>query len=157
MDITGLLGNWVTVWLALLVIFLVIELVTVSLATIWCAAGALVAPVLAFLGLPPGIQIAAFVFVSALLLFFTRPVAVKFFNKNRVKTNVESMIGKQGIVVTEIDNIANTGRVQVEGMEWLSKNYLEDGLIGPGEVVIVRAVEGVKLLVERNPYVKEVK
>ena len=140
------------IWLVLLVIFLIVEMVTMGLATIWCAAGAVAALICALLGLHPGVQIAAFAVVSGVLLIFTRPIAVKFFNRSRVRTNVESMIGKQAIVLTEIDNVAGTGQVQVDGMEWMSRNYIDDGLIEPGEVVIVRAVSGVKLMVERSNY-----
>ena len=147
-------SNWIMIWLVLLVVFLVIEMLTMGLATIWCAAGAVAALICALLGLHPGVQIAAFAVVSGVLLMFTRPIAVKFFNRNRVRTNVESMIGKQGIVLTEIDNLAGTGQVQVDGMEWMSRNYIDDGLIEPGEVVIVRAVSGVKLMVERSNYTR---
>ncbi len=147
-------SNWIMIWLVLLVIFLVIEMLTMGLATIWCAAGAVAALICALLGLHPGVQIAVFAVISGVLLLFTRPIAVKFFNRNRVRTNVESMIGKQGIVLTEIDNLAGTGQVQVDGMEWMSRNYIDDGLIEPGEVVIVRAVSGVKLMVERSNYTR---
>ena len=147
-------SNWIMIWLVLLVIFLVIEMLTMGLATIWCAAGAVAALICALLGLHPGVQIAVFAVISGVLLLFTRPIAVKFFNRSRVRTNVESMIGKQGIVLTEIDNLAGTGQVQVDGMEWMSRNYIDDGLIEPGEVVIVRAVSGVKLMVERSNYTR---
>ncbi len=145
-----LFDSWITLWLVLLALFLVIEAVTLGLTTIWCAGGALPALVLAVFGIHPGIQLGVFVGVSLLLFFFTRPIAVKFFNKNRLKTNVEAMIDKQGIVIVEIDNLAGTGRVQVEGSEWLARNYIDDGLIPSGTVVIVRAVSGNKLMVERS-------
>ena len=92
-------------WLAVLVIMIVIEILTMGLTTIWFAGGALVAFFLALLRVPFVVQIVVGLVVSLILLIFTRPVAVKYFNKDRVRTNVESMIGTQAIVVGEIDNL----------------------------------------------------
>ena len=90
-----------------------------------------------------------FILVSAVLLFFTRPIAVKYFNKNRFRSNVESMIGQQGIVIGEIDNLQGIGQVRVGSMEWTARSA--DGkVIKPGAVVTVESVEGVKLIVKEQ-------
>ena len=92
-------------WLVLLIVAIVVEVLTMGLTTIWFAGGALVAILAAMLHLPIWLQIILFAGVSLTLLFFTRPVAVKYFNRDRIKTNVESMVGRQAVVTGEIDNI----------------------------------------------------
>lgn len=137
-------------WLAVMVIMLVIEIITLGLTSIWLAGGALVAFILAMLNVPFIAQVIVFLIVSLVLIVFTRPVAVKYFNKDRVKTNVESMIGRQAIVVSEVDNLQGIGRVTVGGQEW-SARTVEEGIVLPvGTVVIVKAVSGVKLIVEER-------
>ena len=137
-------------WLAVLVIMIVIEILTMGLTTIWFAGGALVAFFLALLRVPFVVQIVVGLVVSLILLIFTRPVAVKYFNKDRVRTNVESMIGTQAIVVGEIDNLHGVGRVTTGGKEWSARTTV-DGIVLPvGTVVIIKAVSGVKLIVEER-------
>ena len=135
------------IWLIVLAVMIVIELATMGLTSIWFAGGALVAAILAALKLPVYVQIIAFIVVSGLLLYFTRPIAMKYFNKSRTKTNVEAMIGKQAIVISEINNIEGTGQVRIGGMEWSARS-IELPVIKVGEVVVVEAVEGVKLMVK---------
>ena len=102
-------------WLVLLIICIGIEVATMGLTTIWFAGGALVAIFAAVVGAPIWLQAIIFIVVSLVLLFFTRPIAVKYFNKDRVKTNVESMVGRQAIVISEIDNLQGIGQVTVGG------------------------------------------
>lgn len=151
MDMTTVFGvSAILFWLAVMVIMLIIEIITLGLTTIWFAGGALVAFVLAMLNAPLMVQIFAFLIVSLILLMFTRPIAVKYFNKDRVKTNVETMIGRQAIVVSEIDNLQGIGRVTVGGQEW-SARTVQDGITLPvGAVVIIKEVKGVKLIVEEE-------
>ena len=134
-------------WLIALVLSIVIEIATLGLTTIWFAGGALLAVIAAALGLPLVVQIVLFFAVSLLLLYFTRPVAVKYFNKDRVKTNAESLVGKQAIVISEIDNLQGIGQVTVTGMEW-SARTAEGMTIPVGSVVNIVAINGVKLIVE---------
>lgn len=142
--------NYTILWLAALVIFIVIEIATMGLTTIWFAGGSLAAVIAAALGAPLFIQIVLFLAVSGILLYFTRPIAVKYFNKDRVKTNAESLVGKQAIVISEIDNLQGVGQVTVGGMEW-SARAAEDGVKLPvGSVVFIIAINGVKLIVEER-------
>ncbi|HBA68533.1 MAG TPA: NfeD family protein [Lachnospiraceae bacterium] len=137
-------------WLVALVLFIIIEIATMGLTTIWFAGGALLAVIAAALGLPLVVQIILFFIVSFVLLYFTRPIAVKYFNKDRVKTNAESLVGKQAIVISEIDNLQGIGQVTVGGMEW-SARTAEDGMkLVVGSVVNIVAINGVKLIVEKR-------
>ncbi len=140
--------NMLFVWLVLLIVFIVIELVTMGLTTIWFAGGTLIAIIAAAVHAPLVVQVILFLVISILLLFFTRPVAVKYFNKARVKTNVESMLGRQAIVISEINNLEGIGQVTVGGQEWTARSADENSNIPVGEVVKVLAVSGVKLIVE---------
>lgn len=144
--------DWITnpviVWLAVLIILVVIEIFTLGLTTIWFAGGALVAILVAALGGPVWLQILIAIIVSAVLLFFTRPVAMKYFNRDRERTNAESLVGRQAIVTGEIDNLQGIGQVTVNGMEWTARSIMDGQRIEPGEVVIIRGINGVKLLVE---------
>ena len=140
----------VTIWLAVLVVCVGLEIATMGLTTIWFAGGALVSAILAALNAPLWLQIVAFFVVSLILLYLTRPVAVKYFNKDRVKTNVESLIGRQAIVISEIDNLQGIGQVTVGGQEWSARSVKDDVQLPVGSVVVVRSVSGVKLIVEEK-------
>ena len=134
-------------WMVLLILCIGIEVLTLGLTTIWFAAGALVAIFAALLQAPIFIQVILFLVVSLLSLFFTRPIAVKYFNRDRVKTNVESMVGRQAIVTGEIDNVQATGQVTVSGQEWSARSWDDKVRIPAGAVVVVVAISGVKLIV----------
>ena len=137
-------------WLVLFIIFVVVELATMGLTTIWFAGGALIAIILAACGANPWIQIVVFLIVSLVLVFFTRPIAVKDFNKSRAKTNVETVIGEVAVVTEAIDNLQAKGVVSLNGQEWTARSVSDEILIGEREKVVVRQVEGVKLIVEKQ-------
>lgn len=137
-----------TVWLVFLIVCIVVELLTMGLTTVWFAGGALIAGIVTLCHAPLWLQIILFLAVSVILLCFTRPVAVKYFNKDRIKTNVESLIGRQAIVISEISNLEGIGQVTVGGQEWTARSKDENAQIPVGTVVIVRAINGVKLIVE---------
>ena len=80
--------SYITIaWLALLIILLIIEIITVGLTRIWAAGGALAARILNILGIPLAGQVVVFFVVTFVLLYFTRPFAVRFIDTPRVKTN----------------------------------------------------------------------
>ena len=142
------------IWLSILVVMAVIEIITLGLTTIWFAGGALVAFIVSLFGAPVPLQITVFVVVSLALLFSTRPLALKYFNKGRVRTNAEGLIGKSGIVLEDINNLHAVGLVQVDGMEW-SARAIDDSTIEKGQEVLIRAINGVKLIVEEKKRMEE--
>lgn len=143
------------IWLVVLILTVVVEVATMGLTTIWFAGGALVAIVATLLHAPIAIQVILFFIVSLLMLFFTRPVAVKYFNKDRVKTNVESMVGRQAIVISEINNIQGIGQVTVGGNQWSARSTDNHIVIPAGAVVNVVAINGVKLIVKADEKMKD--
>lgn len=134
-------------WLVLFVILLIIEILTMGLTTIWFAVGALAAFLAGWLGFGLAVQIVVFLVVSVVLFLLTRPIAVKYFNQERQKTNAESLIGQQGLVVEEVDTIHAKGVVEVKGQEWSAKTDEPDGRIPKNTVVVIDGIQGVHLIV----------
>ena len=134
-------------WLAIFIVLLVIEIITMGLTTIWFAGGALMALAAGLLGFGGTVQIVVFVVVSALLLILTRPLAVKYFNQERLKTNAESLIGQRALVIEDIDTLEARGRVEIRGQEWAAKTDEPEGKLAKNTVVVVNGIQGVKLIV----------
>ena len=134
------------IWLALLILFVVAEGASVSLVSIWFAAGALVAALAALLGAGGLTQTVLFFAVSSVLLALLRPLLKKYVNPKIQKTNVDALVGQTCTVTEEIDDLAPSGQVKVGGMVWTARSA--DGeKIPAGTIVTVASVEGVKLLV----------
>lgn len=138
------------IWLGVIVLLLLVEALTMGLTTIWFAGGALLAFIIALLGGSIPIQIGVFLVVSLILLIFTRPAATKFMNKKVEKTNVDSFLGKHGVVIETIDNLQGTGRVQIKGVDWTARSNKENVVLEKETVVTVLKVDGVKLIVEKK-------
>ncbi len=137
----------VIIWLVILIAAIVIEVATLGLTTIWFAGGALIALLAAVVHAPIALQILLFLIISLVLLFFTRPVAMKYFNKNRERTNAESLVGKQAIVISEINNLQGIGTVTVNGQEWSARS-LDDTAIAAQKIVEIVSINGVRLIVK---------
>lgn len=137
-------------WLILFVVLLIVEILTLGLTTVWFAGGAIIAFILALSGFDFVVQILAFLAVSILLLVFTRPIAVKYFNQERQRTNAESLIGQKAIVTERIDTIHMTGKVEVNGLEWSAKTDEEEESIEAGAIVSVEGIQGVRLIVKQK-------
>lgn len=143
-------------WLILLAVLIVIEIATLGLTTIWFAGGAMLGFFLSMLGVSTLIQIVVFFVISFLLLFSVRPFASRFINRNRIKTNYESLIGKEAKVTSTIDNFNEAGTAMVNGLEWTARSD-QDQIILEGTKVKIVNVQGVKLIVTDQKYVKEKK
>ena len=137
-------------WLIVVAVLLVLEILTLGLTTIWFAGGSLMAAVVSAIGAPLWLQLILFFGVSLLLLYLTRPIAVKYFNKDRVKTNAESLIGKQAIVISEIDNLQGIGQITISGQEWSARAAEDVTKFPVGAVVEITAIQGVKLIVKER-------
>ena len=140
----------IVIWLILLIVFLLVEIATMGLTTIWFAGGAVLTIWLTLVGEPVYLQIIVFFVVSGVLLAFTRPIAVKYFNKDRVRTNAESLVGREAIVVSEVDNLQGIGRVTVGGQEWSARTVASGAKLPVGTVATIRAIDGVKLIIEER-------
>jgi membrane protein implicated in regulation of membrane protease activity len=144
------MDNMIAFWLIIFILLVMVELATMGLTTVWFAGGALAAIVIAALDLQIWLQVVIFLVVSILLLYFTRPIAVKYFNKDRIKTNVESYVGRDVIVISEVDNLQGIGQVTLDGQEWTARTAVHGITMPIGTVGVVKAVEGVKLIIEEK-------
>ena len=142
--------SYITIaWLALLIILLIIEIIMVGLTSIWAAGGALAALILNILGIPLAGQVVVFFVVTFVLLYFTRPFAVKFINTQRVKTNYEGIIGKTIRIAETVDNINQTGMAVVNGQEWTVRAEKDEEILAPDTLAKVVNISGVKLIVRK--------
>ena len=114
-------------WLIAIALLLLVEFATSALTTIWFVIAG-----------------------SAVLLVLTRPIAVKMLRKGTVATNADSLIGQEAVVTEKIDNLRSTGTVQINGQEWTARSVNPEHIIEKDEVVMVRSIEGVKLIVGRR-------
>lgn len=137
-----------TYWLIILAVLILIEIITLGLTTIWFAGGALVAFIVSLFYDNLLVQLILFFIVSILLLYFTRPIVMKYFNPKRVRTNYEGVIGKIGLVKSKIDNLNATGLVVVDGQEWSARSS-DGSILEPGDKVQVLSISGVKLIVTK--------
>lgn len=136
-------------WLLLAAIFIVIEIITLGLTTIWFAGGAFVASIAALAGASLPIQVVLFVVVSVGLVAITRPLAVKHLDNKTEKTNAEGLISKTAVVLKEINNLKGTGQAKINGMEWTARAKNNEEIIPADTVVRVVDIQGVKLIVEK--------
>ena len=143
------------IWLAFIILFVIAEAMTVGLVSIWFAGGALVAMFFAMAGANVGWQMLAFLGISAGLLFATRPLAKKYINNKKEKTNYKSIIGEVAKVIETIDNYNQTGAAFADGKEWTARSTKDNVVIKKDTLVKVVAIEGVKLMVEPYEGVKE--
>ena len=125
------------IWLGILAALLFIEAITAGLTTIWFAGGALIAAIASYAGANLTIQILLFLCVSVVLLIFTRPVA-------------NSLIGKKAVVIQEIDNLAQTGQVRINDIEWTARSVDDEAKIEKDTIVEIREIQGVKLIVKKT-------
>ena len=142
-----ILGNMTIIWVAAIIIFIVIEIFTQGLTSIWFAGGALGGCIAAVAGAGPLVQVIVFIIVSILLIIATRPFKKRMDEKIQ-KTNVETVIGKVAIVEEEIAP-QQTGRVRLEGKIWTARGIGKESIFA-GERVVVTDIQGVTLTVERQ-------
>lgn len=137
-------------WVVALVVFLIVEAVTAGLVSIWFVFGSLVALICAALGAAVWLQIFWFDIVSVATLVLTRPLVKRYVDSRSVATNADRSIGRAAVVTERIDNLAATGAVKLDGVVWTARSTDDAVAIETGERVTVRAIEGVKLIVERS-------
>lgn len=137
----------VYVWLGILVAAVIVEVCTTQMVSVWFAIGALASFFVALAGVEQiWIQIVVFVIVSATAVIVTRPLVKKMVNRKAEPTNADMVIGKTGVVIETIDNLASSGLVKVAGAVWTARSE-DASVIGENEKVIVKEISGVKLLV----------
>ena len=140
--------NTLYIWLAVIVLCVVIEALTLDLCAIWFAVGGVAALVAASLSLEVVTQLIIFVLFSAVLLVLMRPFCRRFLKTKKEPTNADRVIGETAYVTEQIDNIRETGAVKVLGAEWSARSR-DDSIIPSGAKVKVVEIRGVKAVVEK--------
>lgn len=136
-------------WLLICIVLVIVEVTTMNLTTIWFAVGGFVAYLTGFVGVGFWGQFIVFVIVSLLMLFFTRPVAQKYLNKDRIKTNAESLVGQTAQTTSCLNNREGFGSAVINGQEWSAISSDDNIIIEKGEDVEILEVRGVKLVVRK--------
>ncbi|MEA5012650.1 MAG: NfeD family protein [Angelakisella sp.] len=134
-------------WLVAAVVLIGIEAATVQMVSVWLAVGALASMVAAMLHASLLVQFLVFTIVSAITLALTRSFVKKVLNVKKVPTNADSVIGLCGTVTEEINNLAQTGKVFVNGLTWTART-MHNEVVPQGATVMVDGIEGVKVIVE---------
>lgn len=139
--------NWAAmIWLLLIVAFLVAEAVTVTVISLWFAAGALAAMLASLTGGSVAFQVTVFLAVSVLTLAALRPLVRKHLTPKLTRTNVDSVLGTTGFVTEDIDNVAAQGQVKLGGMYWTARST-SGAPLTKGTMIRVDRIEGVKVFV----------
>jgi membrane protein implicated in regulation of membrane protease activity len=133
-------------WLIILAVLIFIEIITLGLTTIWFAAGALTAFIISLFLDNLVMEVIVFIGVSLILLYFVRPLVIKYFSPKNKKSDYEGVIGKNALVDITIDNFHSSGQVNVDGQEWSARS-LEGSIIQKGSSVKVQGISGSKLIV----------
>lgn len=141
--------SWWIYWLIILIVMIIIEAATTALATIWFAAGALVAMIMDLCGAPHTLQIIVMAAVSVvtfvICMIWIRPKLESLRRANIQRTNADRLIGMEGVVIVPVNPVEGKGQVKVEGQIWSAKS---DSAIDEGIKVRIKAIEGVKLIVD---------
>ncbi len=133
-------------WVAVTIICVVIESLTLALTTIWFGISAFVMVFLAFTPLPFPAQLFIFVALAMVLLIFTRPVVKQKINQKKIATNYERIIGQIAVVTKKI-TATDKGSVKINGMEWTAA-VREDVVLEEGSKCIVEEIAGVTAYVK---------
>lgn len=135
------------IWIILTIIFAAVEIATVGLTSIWFAGGSLAALLCYALGLSEVWQILVFLAVSLVLLFFTRPWALKYLKPPLIKTNYEEALEKNVCLTETVDNRRATGTAVLNGQEWTARAYEDGKVFEAGAIVKVKEIRGVTMYV----------
>lgn len=141
--------NMAVVWLTAMIALLIVEAIVPGLVSIWFAIGAFAALISALLGAPLWLQVVWFLAVSVATLVLTRPLAQRYVNSRVQPTNADALIGRDCVVTENIDNLAGTGAVKIDGKVWTARAENEIGRYAKGDVVKAVKIEGVKLIVRQ--------
>lgn len=134
----------VWIWVGIIIALTLIEVSTVNLVTVWYVASAIVSLILSFFIDEFFIQFLVFVLLGTILLITTRDYLLKLFNKHKEKTNLDRVIGMEGLVTQEISK-NKPGEVKVDGKRWTA---ISNKKIKIDSTVKVLEIDGVKLKVE---------
>lgn len=136
--------NAVNIWCILTIAFILIEIATINLVSIWFAIASAITVVFAMFDVNITVQIVIFLFTSligVIIYYFVLKDKI-----NITPTNNDTLIGQKAIVTEEINPLENTGRVTVLGQDWKATGSTP---IQINEKVIIENIRGVTLHVTK--------
>lgn len=137
--------SFFVIWIIAIAAFIVIEAVTYQLVSIWFVIGSFAGLIAATVGGSFYIQITVFLIVSLITLIALRPISLRLVKSPELKTNVDSLVGKEALITDTVDNINGSGEAKVNGMIWTARSETDD-IIPKGTVATIKRIEGVKLI-----------
>ena len=144
------------VWLIVAGFFFILEMATTGFLVCWLGVGALLAMFLSFVIDNVVLQVVVFAIASIILILLTKPLVKKFVDKKTIPTNIDSIIGKEGMVTETIDSVKGVGQVKLSGEIWSAKSLIENEVIEKDTRVTVKKIDGVKLVVEKTKELEKV-
>lgn len=132
------------IWLIIAVCLAILEMSTVNLVSIWFIISALASMIVSLFTSDLTIQITVFVLGGLLLLLLTKK-AVKKMIPEKEKTNIDRIIGMEGIVTEKITK-SHPGEVKVDGKRWTA---VADETIEEKSIVKILEINSTKIKVKR--------
>lgn len=136
-------------WIAAIIIFMIVEACTYQLVSIWFVLGAVGAAIAYFADAALWLQIAVFTAVSAVSFAILRPLSIKLVKRPKIKTNADSLIGREVLITHDVNNTEGEGQGKINGMTWTVRGE-SAGIIRAGDTATIKRIEGVKLIVEKQ-------
>ena len=137
------------IWLGAIVLFCIAEAITTQLIAIWFVAGSVGALIACLCSAQLWLQLIVFVIISGIFVLATRPLAKKFINSQKVKTNADRIIGMTAVVTEPINNTEGKGQAKVDGQIWTARSS-DNKIIPAGEQVTIESINGVKIIVSKK-------
>lgn len=134
------------IWAVAIVAFAITESMTAQLVSIWFMLGSIAGLIAAFCHAGILLQVIIFLLVTIISLIATRPIVKKKLDTTKQPTNADRCIGKQGVVIEEINNLEPSGQVKADGKIWTARSS-DSKIIPEGTVVTIEKIDGVKLIV----------
>ncbi len=135
------------IWIAAIIVFAVVEVLTYQLVSVWFAIGAVGGLIAHLLGFGFNTQMIVFLAVTVIMLCALRPLSMKRFKPEGLKTNVDNLIGKEVLITEAVNNTQGRGRGSVNGMSWTVRSG-DGNEIAENTKAVIERVEGVKLIVK---------
>lgn len=141
---------WI-VWLVAAIVFFIGEVLTEGFCLFWFSVASLVALFLSLITDNIIIQAGVFFAVSIILLLSTKKLTAKFINNRpNVESNVDALIGKKAKIIEILDPIEGAGKVKINGEVWKAIPENNEDSFEMGEEVIIKSIDGVKLIISKN-------
>jgi len=137
-------------WLGIIILSIIVEVFTDQLVSIWFIPGALIAIVLDLCKLGLVWQVLVFLVISVIGIISGKKYLTKFKLNSTTKTNIDAIIGEKCIVTEKIDNFAGKGQAKVHNQLWSARAVSDEDIFEEGEILLVVAIEGVKLIVKKS-------